>query len=71
MDYAHIGRMISVEIEGGLWINGRHNRANGMIGDIEKYNEATIKGWRIIRITPDMIKKGIAYSIIERCLDEL
>ena len=39
------------QIEGGIWINGRHNRAPGFIADMEKYNEATLAGWRVFRLT--------------------
>lgn len=70
-DYAHTKYMYALEIEGGLWISGRHNRPTGMIKDIEKYNEATLHGWRILRITPDMIKDGTAYQLVERAIDEV
>jgi hypothetical protein len=39
-----------MEIEGGIWLQGRHNRATGFIADMEKYNEATLSGWRIFRL---------------------
>jgi hypothetical protein len=39
-----------IEIEGGIWLQGRHNRATGFIADMEKYNEATLSGWRIFRL---------------------
>ncbi len=68
MDYANLKLMIAVEIEGGLWIQGRHNRATGMINDMEKYNEATLAGWDVYRVTPDMVKDGTAYQLVERIL---
>ncbi len=71
MDYAHLKLMIAVEIEGGLWIQGRHNRATGMINDMEKYNEATLAGWAVLRVTPDMVNDGTAYQLVERALKEL
>ena len=40
---------IAVEIEGGIFTNGRHNRSTGMIGDMQKYNSAVVNGWRILR----------------------
>jgi hypothetical protein len=43
------GRQAS-QIEGGIWIQGRHNRGAGFITDIEKYNEATFCGWRVFRL---------------------
>ena len=50
-DFANIEKKIAIEIEGGLWISGRHNRAPGMIKDIEKYNSAVCLGWRLLRYT--------------------
>lgn len=51
-DYAIPSKKIAVEIEGGAWINGRHNRAKGFIADMEKYNTAAAMGWRLLRATP-------------------
>jgi very-short-patch-repair endonuclease len=49
-DFAHIDSKTLIEIEGGIWLQGRHNRATGFIADMEKYNEATLSGWRIFRL---------------------
>ncbi|HEY3620730.1 MAG TPA: hypothetical protein VGK96_28335 [Candidatus Sulfotelmatobacter sp.] len=52
--------MILVEIEGGTWSQGRHSRGYGMAKDAEKYNRATILGYRILRYTTDMVMSGHA-----------
>lgn len=54
---------IAIEVEGGAWSNGRHTRGKGFIGDMEKYNEATCLGWKLLRVTPDqlMTLKTIEY----------
>ena len=52
-DYAIPEHKIAVEVEGGVWTNGRHTRPQGFLGDIEKYNTATLMGWRVFRTTPD------------------
>lgn len=44
-----------VEVEGGIWVNGRHNRAAGFNADLEKYLEAGLLGWRVFRLGPDHI----------------
>lgn len=49
-DFAHIQSRTLIEIEGGIFINGRHNRAAGFIADIEKYLNATLAGWTVIRL---------------------
>ena len=50
---------IAVEQEGGIWIQGRHTRGKGFLGDMEKYNEAAIRGWLVLRFTPEEIRKVI------------
>lgn len=67
-DYAWIESRVALEIEGGLWQYGRHNRPASMIKDMEKYNEAAILGWCVIRVTPDQLKRGIALTLVERAL---
>lgn len=51
-DFAHLGRWIAIEIEGGVYSRGRHVRPKGFLGDIEKYNRAAVLGWRVLRMTP-------------------
>ena len=50
-DFAHIESRTLIEIEGGLWIQGRHNRPQGFAADAEKYLEAALAGWRVLRLT--------------------
>lgn len=56
-DYAHPEYKIATEIEGGIFVFGRHNRASGYIKDMEKYNMATILGWKVLRYTPQQLLK--------------
>ena len=51
-DYAIPSHKIALEVEGGVFSKGRHTRGAGFIGDIEKYNEATRLGWRVVRTVP-------------------
>lgn len=39
-----------IEIEGGQWSNGRHQRGYGFQADIEKYNLIILAGYRLIRL---------------------
>lgn len=54
-DYAHHDSQTLIEVEGGIHAYGRHNRADGFIADSEKYLEATLLGWRVIRLVKDQI----------------
>lgn len=42
---------LAVEIEGAVYTNGRHTRGTGFLNDIEKYNEAAMLGWTLLRFT--------------------
>jgi len=63
-DYAWPDHMIALEVEGGSWIGGRHTRGAGFARDMEKYNLATMSGWRILRCTPREMKTGAAARMV-------
>ena len=54
-DFAHLPSRTLIEIEGGIYVNGRHNRGAGFAADLEKYLEAGLAGWRVIRLGPNEI----------------
>lgn len=64
-DFAWPYRKVAVEIEGGLHMNGRHNRAAGMEKDMEKYNTAAILGWCVLRYSTAMVHSGQAINEVE------
>lgn len=53
---------LAVEVEGGTWQIGRHQRASGFAADAEKYNAATVLGWRVLRYTTQMVLSGTAIA---------
>lgn len=65
-DYCWPDKKIALEVEGGVFTGGRHTSGPGFIGDMEKYNQAVLLGWRIIRTTPsELLKIGTANLIRE------
>ena len=54
-DFAHPGRRIAVEIEGGIFARGRlgHSTGVGIKKDMKKYNEAALLGWTVLRYMPE------------------
>src|SRR5438477_4793311 len=50
-DFAHLESRTLIEIEGGIYVQGRHNRPQGFAADAEKYLEAALAGWRVLRLT--------------------
>ena len=61
-DFAFPEIMFALEIEGGVWSKGRHTRGTGFVNDINKYNEATMMGWKVLRAaTVDQALVAILY----------
>lgn len=58
----------AIEIEGGTWVNGRHNRASSIEADMEKYNEAAILGWKVLRFTTGQVMSGMAIDTVLRAI---
>ena len=57
-DFAHPESKVLVEIEGGIWNQGRHTRGKGYMDDCEKYNSAALAGWLVVRLAgKDMISR--------------
>ena len=57
-----------VEIQGGIYTKQAHGSISGILKDNERLNEATIHGWRVIRVTPEQVENGEALTLIERAL---
>jgi len=67
-DFAWPDRKLSLEIEGGVWTNGRHTRGRGYERDMEKYSTAAVNGWCVLRVTPRMVQSGEALALVEQAL---
>lgn len=65
-DYAIPAILMAVEVEGGVWTGGRHTSGKGFLGDMEKYNEAALLGWCLIRTTPDQLLTNKTIELIKR-----
>jgi very-short-patch-repair endonuclease len=60
LDFCFREHMLAVEIEG---LRGRHQTIGGFIKDIEKYNAATLLGYRVLRFTTQMVTSGEAIEL--------
>lgn len=67
-DFAYPVQKIALEVEGGTWIGGRHSRGAGLAADAEKYAIAAIMGYRLIRVTTDQVRSGVAGAWMQRIL---
>ena len=69
-DFAWPDHMVAAEVEGGIWIRGRHSRGAGFEGDCEKYNTAALGGWRVFRFTGGMLNRNEAIPTLRKALAE-
>jgi hypothetical protein len=60
--------LVALEVEGGIFSGGRHTRGAGFAKDMEKYNEATAMGWRLLRVTPSELMTAYTFDLIRRAL---
>lgn len=67
-DYALPLYKIAVEVEGGVWTQGRHVRPQGFLSDMQKYNTAALLGWRVFRTTPDKLVTGDTILLLKSAI---
>lgn len=57
-DIAYPSVKVAIEIDGGLWTYGRHNRAASMLSDMEKGNGYSARGWLVFHCPWEWIDGG-------------
>lgn len=67
-DFAFVDEKVALELEGGTWVAGAHTRGKHFAGDCEKYAEAALLGWLVLRATTDQVQSGQAIAWVERAL---
>ncbi len=67
-DIAWFHYMVYIEVQGGIWIQGRHSRGAAMKKDWEKWNAATIAGWRGLWVEPKDLLSTEFMETIKRAL---
>jgi very-short-patch-repair endonuclease len=50
-DFAWPRYLVAVEIDGGIFMRGRHSRGASFTKDCEKMNAATLLNWKVLRYT--------------------
>ena len=75
-DYAWVAEGFALEFEGGIWLQTKEGRSKGhahpqrFLKDCEKYNEAALYGWFVLRVTGEMVEDGRALAWLIRALVE-
>jgi hypothetical protein len=49
-DFVHLDAQVCIEIQGGIYSNGKHGRASGIITDMQKIAIASINNWALIQV---------------------
>ena len=68
-DYAILSHKILIEQEGGVFSFGRHTRGAGYLKDMEKYNNATALGFKILRFTPSQLLSKDTIELMKKTID--
>ena len=55
-DFAHLESKIAIELNGGVWVGGRHVSGAGFERDCEKRCLAAAGGWRVFELTSTMLR---------------
>lgn len=67
-DFAWPDCKVALEVDGGIWISGGHNRGAQMLKTWEKENEAACMGWRILRCEPKSVCLVSTAELIRRAI---
>lgn len=67
-DFAWSFYKVALEVEGGAFSGEGHRSVGKFLGDIEKYNEAVLAGWRLLRCTTKDLETGDVFELLRRAL---
>jgi hypothetical protein len=59
---------LALEVQGGLFTNGRHSRGAALLKEHEKLNAAACAGWRILYTIPDNLCMPETVETIKKAL---
>lgn len=54
-DFAFLDLMLAIELEGGTYRKSRHTTGTGFHADCQKYNQAVLMGWHLLRFDSAMV----------------
>ena len=56
------------EVQGGSFVAGRHSRGVGQLRDFEKLNLLTLRGWRVLQVSPRQVTDGTLRELLRHAL---
>ena len=70
LDFAHSNSCTGIEIQGGVYMRGRHVTGSGYERDCRKYNLAYTSGWTIFLLTSTMAKNSFWLDLISEHIQQ-
>lgn len=67
-DYAWIEERLALEVDGGLFVHGGHNRGGFILKTHEKQNAAAELGWRILHCVPKTLRTTATIELLQRAM---
>ncbi len=58
-DFAFVDQMLLIEVDGGIWVNGKHVRSGSADNERIRQNAATCLGYAVLRFTPKMLDNAV------------
>ena len=68
LDFAWPEYKVALEIDGGIFVNGGHNRGAQIMKTWEKENTAACMGWRFIKCQPKDVLKLSTIETLKKAL---
>lgn len=68
-DLAWPEQRVALEVQGGLFVGGRHNRGAALIKEYEKLSTAASMGWRMLYCQPCDLLMNENIELIKRALN--
>jgi hypothetical protein len=68
LDIAFPAERVAVEVQGGLFVRGRHTQGAALLKEYEKLNELAQMGWRIIYVQPKDVTLQSTVDMIRRAM---
>lgn len=70
-DFAWPQLKVAVEIDGGIFVAGRHSEALGSHNDRTEGNAAAAQGWFLLRYDPLHLREMLAVDMFEQIVDAM
>lgn len=67
-DYAYPASKLAIEVDGGVWVGGKHGRGSGIVKDHEKRNAGAVLGWRLLLVQPKQLMDPETARLVYRAL---